>query len=256
MIDSGLLILATSCGYIGSLVLLARWFAACEATHVLPLDGSQPGSDAGTRWWAALRAVPALGLAAAMLVLEMKAFVLVGAWALDISCPYDWLPVPDCSLELDSAHPGRGTALAIFICCAAAFFAAHQFISRSIFYPATALILAMLAFGAASDLVAGSHGIARSGIVFRLTAGLQLTAAAALLLGLVVIRSASVPALIHCLLAHMAGACVRILAALLMLALWPSLPAASAVALVAVAMLLPGVASALSAAAALASARE
>ncbi len=109
-------------------------------------------------------------------------------------------------------------------------------------------MLAMLAFGAAIDLVAG-NGAARQDIVFRLVAGLQLTAAVGFALGLMILPVRKAGAVITGVLGQAAGASVRILGGLLMLALWPSLPAATAVALLIVTLLVPGVASALTAAA-------
>lgn len=251
-----MMLLVTFGAYLASLMLLLRWFSASRATHVLPAETIQPARRDGVGMrWQVLYAVLALGIAGAALVLEAKGLALVVSWALSLDCQDGWLLAADCSLEADQGHPGRGVALVILVACSAVFGITCRLMHESAFYPASTLMLGILGFGAACDLVAGGGG-SQPQIVFKVAAGLQLTAAAALALGLVVLQVHALGVLIRGLAAHMAGACVRTLAALTMLSAWPALPAASAGALLLAVMLVPGVASALSAIAALGAAQN
>lgn len=252
-----MMLLVTFGAYLASLMLLLRWFSASRATHVLPAETIQPARRDGVGMrWQVFYAVPALGIAGAALVLEAKGLALVASWALSLDCQDGWLLAADCSLEADQkSHPGRGVALVILAACSTVFAITRRLMHESVFYPASTLMLGILGFGAACDLVAGGGG-SQPQIVFKVAAGLQLTAAAALALGLVVLQVHALGVLIRGLAAHMAGACVRTLAALTMLSAWPALPAASAGALLLAVMLVPGVASALSAIAALGAAQN
>lgn len=257
MIYSGILVLATAGGYVASLVLLARWFSAAEATHVLPVEASQPVPHGGMqRWGIIFHAAFATGIAAALFVLEAKALALAVSWVLGVDCQDVWLPAPNCSFDAEQSRPGTGMALIVLVGCGTAGALARRLMRASVFYPPAVLMLGIVAFGSVCDTLAGGGEGGHPVIVLEVAAGLQITAALALAIGLVVLHTRTLAALIRGLAAHIAGAGVRILAALTMLSLWPGLPAASAVAVLVVAMLVPGVASALTAAAALASAKD
>jgi len=259
MIGSGTLATAMlGGGYAASLVLLLRWFAGSHASHILPVEDDRPKQRAPARLRgpSARRSVLTLGIASALLAAEANAFALISTWVPGLSCQQGWLPTAECMLDAASRQPGRGAALAILIGCAGMLIAARRITGCSVFYPTAALMLSIIAFGAVVDLVAGGGGAARPEIVLKLTAGLQLTAAAGFALAAIVLELRTATAWVRCLPAHIAGACVRILGALSMLALWPNLPAASAVALLVVLLLVPGVATALTTAAAIASSGE
>ncbi|MCL4766016.1 MAG: hypothetical protein KJZ80_07285 [Hyphomicrobiaceae bacterium] len=257
MTGSGLLTAAVlGAAYLSSLALLLRWSARIEGSHVLAIARVRPTHCAGPGLQArvALFTAAASIVAAALLALEAKALAFIGSSRVPgMTCPPGWLPAPACTLEVASSQPGAGTASAILLVCAAMMLAARRSMYRSALYPLACLLLGIAAFGAAADLASGSDGRARPQLAFRMAAGLQLTAAAGFVLTALVLRVRSIAAMRRCVLAHLAGACVRLLGALSMLALWPFLPRASAAALLVVMLLVPGVATALTGATAMAS---
>lgn len=255
MISSGLLTTAMlGGGHIASLFFLFRWFSNSDASHVLPIGDDPPTRRAAGRFTlrAGFRVALVAGIATALLAIEANALAAIGSWVPGVICGGNWLPTLDCRLEAASSQLGREVALAILVGCAVTMFAARHLMSSSVLYLPALLMIGIIGFGAAADIIAGGEAAARPELLFRIIAGLQLTAAAGFALSAVILPLRSVTAAIRCLLAHMAGASVRILGAISILALWPNLPAASAIALVVTMLLVPGVASALTAAAALA----
>ena len=260
MIIFGLLTAATLGGsYIASLYFLLRWFAGSDSSHVLPITDNcpMPRNPTRARWLETFRIGLISASAVLLLALEANTFTFLGSWVPGVTCREGWMPAADCFINVTaSTRPGRVAALAILIGSATLFLVARRRMPASVLYPTALLLLGILGFGAALDLIVGTTEAARPKIMFKVIAGLQLTAAAGFGLGALVLRLGSVQGAIRCLLAHLAGACVRILGAVSMLAFWPMLPAASAVALIVVLLLVPGVATALTAAAALASSAD
>lgn len=255
MIGSPLLTAALlGASYISSLVLLFRWFARSDTSRVLPLEQNGPDKQHCSRCQPhiVMRLLCVIGSAAGLLACEAGAFAVVGSYLVPgFSCPDGWLPTSECILDTNSGKPGRETALEILLGCAAILLAARRLACRGPFYALAFLVTSIISFGAACDLVAGVESPARPYFAFKLIAALQLTAALGFILGNLILRMHAIAAFLRCTLAHMAGACVRILGALAMLAVWPNLPPASVIALILTLLLVPGVATALTGAAAL-----
>ncbi len=124
----------------------------------------------------------------------------------------------------------------------------------SVTYPVLLLLTGIISFGAVIDIILGGLNPARAEIIFQVAGCLQITAAAAFSLGALILGAETLAALLRSVLAQMVGAGVRLLGALAMLSIWPYMPPASAVALLLVGVLVPGVATALTSIAALATA--
>lgn len=239
-------------GYLSSLVLLFGWFVRSETSHVLPLGKSAASIVSRCRWRTAVELILVSVFAAGLLAVETGAFARTGKFLVPaFSCPNDWLPTSECSLDFASGIRGRSTAFIILMACATILLAIRRFALSSAYYPLALLLLAMMGFGATADLVSGGRNAAPPQLVFRIVAAMQFAAAFAFALGVFILRPKTIAEFMRCMLVHLAGACVRILGAFATLAIWPHLPPASAITLLFAALLVPGVATALAGAAAL-----
>ena len=254
MTESGLLTgLALGGGYVGSLVILFRWFASSRTSHALAIELGRPQANAGSvcRWRLILRFNGIAAITAALLFSEFKAFsFLAGSVVPGVHCVEGWPPVIRCTLDVAASTSVRGAAAAVLLGVSAMLVVTSWALKHSPYWPFAILVLGIVVFGAVADLVVGVDGPARPQLCFRLVTALALTAAVGFALGLLILQVESVAACMRGALAHMIGASVRILGALSMLTLWPSLPPASAVAMLIV-LLVPGVATALAGTAAL-----
>lgn len=260
MTGSGLIAAAAlGAAYLASLVLLLRWTARVEGSHVLAIGHVLPTTRRvrGLDGRALLFIVVVPALAAALLMLEAQAVAVLGGTRVSATlAPPGRLIATDGTLVLASGRPGREAAAAILFLAAALMMAARRLIQNNAVYPLAVLMTGLIAFGALADLASGSEGPARPQLAFRTAAGLQLTAAGGFIIGALVLRVRSMAVLMRGVLAHMAGAGARLLGVLTMLALWPALPRASAAALLVVLLLVPGVATTLAGATAMATPRE
>lgn len=240
MLGEILIILALSAAYATSLFVLFRYFGKSRSSHVLLVECIEPNKIlAGDRNRRLLKLTPSAALAAGLLWLESSALVLVTGTLGTTS-------------NVAPMLPGRSTALAILLCSAAFQYLARKFILASVAYPVVLLLTGIIGFGAVIDIAAGGSGAARLEIIFQVAGWLQITAAVAFALGTLILSAETLAVLIRAVLAHVAGAGARILGALAVVAVWPYMPPASAIALLLAAVLVPGVATALTSIAALA----
>ncbi len=257
MVPNGFLTAAVlGAGYIGLLTSLFRWCAASKQSHVLALDcgGVERCAPCKARRFHMSLAV---GLAVALFCLEASGFMFLARLiGFPATCPASWLPLYGCTLSLAHAQPGASTAAGLLLGCVMVLLIARRAMPGSAFYPLTLLLIGIISVGAAVDLVAGSSAPARPQLVLRLATGLQVTAAVAFVLGLMILRGWSLAAFIRAVTAHAAGAGVRALGVLSMLAVWPHLPPASAIALLIAFVLVPGIATALTSVAALSTSQQ
>ena len=244
-------LLATA--YIVAIALLFRWFARAEKSHVLPITNDRPAAHRSRNpAGLLLRIALSVGAAATLLAIEVGAFAGLSYYLVpDLSCPTGWFFPPDCTLRIEPVANGNTTPeILILLICAMVLLVARRFAYESNFYPLVLIFCGMASFGAAVDLISGIDNPARPQLVFKLVTALQFTAAFGFALGLLIMKPRA-DSFVRGAVGHIAGACVRLLGAVAMLLVWPRLPPASAVTFLLTLLLAPGVATALSGAAAL-----
>ena len=252
--DSRLLIGVSILGaYIGALMILFRWFSVSCASHILSVEPSRPRvRSQPTSWWrSVLRLAWISGAAGVPLIAEVNALnQLAATFVPGVQCGDGWLSIRRCTMEVAGSISPRGAGAVILIGCALSFLAGSRLISRTAYFPFAVLALGIASFAAGIDILFGIDGPARPSLIFRFSSALALTAAGGFALGALILRTNSIAAYVHAMLAHAVGASIRILGALALLMLWPFLPPASAVAIM-ILLIVPGVATAFTAAAVL-----
>lgn len=240
--------------YISSLAMLLRWFATSQRSHVLSVEPrccAHSDTDRASSWQAVYRFGWASAASGVLLVAELTALAFLATFFVPgVQCADGW-HVRGCTMDAQSMASLRVDGTPILIGSTGLYLAANRLIRRTAYYPCAVLALGILMFAATTDVLMGVEGPARPQLCFRLAGSLALTAAAAFLLSAVILRPHSMMAHVSAVLAHAMAALVRLLGALALLMLWPYLPPASAIAILLVLLVVPGVATALTAAAVL-----
>lgn len=252
--ESRLLIGVALCSaYIGALVILFRWFSASRASHVLPVESSRPPARSKSTLWrqSAVRLAWIPIAAGALLIAEINALVqLATVFVPGVQCDDSWLSIRRCTMGVETSILARHASAFLLSSCILIFLVISRLIRHAAYFPFSALALGIVAFAAGIDVLVGINEPARSSLIFRVSGVLALTAAAGFTIGALILRAESILAYIRAMLAHVMAALIRILGALALLMLWPFLPPASAVAII-ILLIVPGVATALTAAAVL-----
>lgn len=228
--------------YLSCLVAAAVYLARPKASHVLLIEaGMQDRPLSVSR--SAIVVIPAVAWSAGLIVLETWAIGQFAPYGIKgLSCEPRWLPPISCDLPTNVLAAGQTVGLAALLVYAAIALLIWLTARHTSLLPFAMFALGLLAFGALSDLIAGSSASARSEILFGAVAAIQLTAAAGLTFALMVVPSLRATVLLRLHAAYLIVLALRLLGLLALMSLWPKVPSAVAVSSLVVLVLIPGVA--------------
>jgi hypothetical protein len=220
----------------------ANFVTGTSASHVMAMDASFSRRPFGFRHIPVIIVAVALG----WFGLLCETFVFTSQFPQllpQLTCKVTLLPPLQCSLsDLNSFIDRRYVAAIIFGLTLVLALLLRTLVRHRTFYPLWQLVNAIVAFGAIVDLVVGRNEPARLPVLLGTIAMLQFAAAAALALGLWLVRTIKPRTVVRLLFAHSSALALRMAGAIWMLAAWHHLPGATAIAIMIGMFVMPAVA--------------
>lgn len=223
--------------YICLLAVWVRSGSRTTASHVLPVD--PVGSGRPSLKPTAGRIVAASILAAGLFIAETIAVQTYGpVLVAEMQCATGSL-LPRCSLPDSEIENPRLVAFIGFLACSIAGLILHRVARKQLIFPFLALVLSVVAFGAAADAAIGGNASASSSIIFGAFITTEIIASSALVMAFAVARVSVWRCAAKPLLIYAAVAVLRLSGLVAFTMLWQALPPAMAVAALLTGFLLP-----------------